>query len=118
MKRGPEYADVKARLVEAVLRRVEATWPGFGRHIRYLEGATPSTIESYTRHLHGAAYGIAPVPGRYGNRALRATTGVSGLFLAGQDVSAAGVIGAFYGGLAAASAVLWRSVPAVLLRQG
>jgi hypothetical protein len=105
-------------MVQAVLGRVEQTWPGFGRHIRYIEGATPSTIESYTRHLDGAAYGIAPVPGRYSNRALRAVTGVPGLLLAGQDISAAGVIGAFYGGLTAASAVLWRNAMTMFLGKG
>jgi phytoene dehydrogenase-like protein len=115
-KRGPEYADVKAGLTESVLRQLEATWPGFRRRVRYVEAATPSTIASYTRHQDGAAYGIAPVPGRYGNRALRVASGVPGLLLAGQDVCTAGVIGAFHGGLAAASAVLRRSAAALLLR--
>lgn len=117
MKRGPEYADFKGHLTELVLRRAESLWPGFRRHVRYAEAASPLTIESFTRHQDGAAYGIAPVPGRYSERGLRACTGVPGLLLAGQDVSAAGVIGAFYGGLTAASAILWRDVGKVLLKR-
>jgi len=116
MKRGEEYVDFKKYLIEQTLRRVEATWPGFGSFIRYVEGATPLTIRSFTGHEEGAAYGIAPVPGRYNNRALRAVTGVPGLLLAGQDVGTAGVIGAFYGGLIAASAVLSRNAMKLLSR--
>lgn len=116
MKRGDEYGDFKQSLIEQTLRRLEATWPGFGASIRYVEGATPLTIRSFTGHDEGAAYGIAPVPGRYNNRALRAFTGIPGLLLAGQDVGTAGVIGAFYGGLIAASAVLCRNVRSMLLR--
>jgi len=73
------------------------------------------TIQSYTGHLDGAAYGIAPVPGRYSMRGLRVLCGIPGLMLTGQDVSTPGVIGAFYGGLATASAVLSRSAASVLL---
>lgn len=116
MKRGEAYDDFKASLVEQVRKRVEETWPGFGQFIRYVEGASPLSIRSFTGHEDGAAYGIAPVIGRYSNRALRSVTGVPGLLLAGQDVASAGVIGAFFGGLIAASAVLRRSAVAALLR--
>jgi all-trans-retinol 13,14-reductase len=116
-KRGPEYDELKQRLAERTLDRVEQSWPGFRAAVRYAEGASPLTIHSYTGHLGGAAYGIAPVPGRYSERSLRVHSGVPGLLLTGQDVSAAGVIGAFYGGLTAASAVLLRSA-AKMLSQG
>jgi len=116
MQRGVEYADFKQHLVAQALQRVEATWPGFGRYVRHTEGATPLSIASYTRHLDGAAYGLAPVPGRYSARALRVATGVPGLLLTGQDVTAAGVIGAFFGGLTTASAILRRNAPSFLLR--
>lgn len=118
MRRGPDYDDLKAGLAERALDRAEQTWPGFRQAVRAWEASTPLTIESYTGHQGGAAYGIAPVPGRYSERALRCLSGVPGLVLAGQDVSAAGVIGAFYGGLAAASAVLRRDAARLLLRGG
>jgi all-trans-retinol 13,14-reductase len=116
LKRGSEYEDLKEQIVDHLLQSVERTWPGFRQFVRYAEGATPLTIESYTRHLQGAAYGLSPAPGRYSNRALRVATGVPGLLLTGQDVSTAGVIGAFYGGILAASAVLGRNVKRLLLR--
>ena len=109
MKRGPDYDELKQRLADQTMDRVEQTWPGFRSAVRYAEGASPLTIASYTGHIHGAAYGIAPVPGRYSERALRVHSGLPGLLLTGQDVSASGVIGAFYGGLTAASALLHRN---------
>jgi phytoene dehydrogenase-like protein len=116
LRRGPGYLELKDKLTGLALDRAEQTWPGFRAAVRSVEAATPLTIESYTGHLDGAAYGIAPVPGRYGERALRCLSGVPGLVLAGQDVSTSGVIGAFYGGLAAASAVLLRDAAKLVLR--
>ncbi len=118
MKRGAEYNDFKEQLTDLVFQQMERFWPGIRQHVRYAEGATPLTIETYTRHLDGAAYGLAPVPGRYSDRALRALSGVPGLLLTGQDVVTAGVLGAFYGGLVTASALLWRDGRSLVLRQG
>lgn len=117
MKRGRDYDEFKEDLVQKTMARVERTWPGFGQHIEFMEAATPATIRSYTGHSCGAAYGIAPVPGRYSERGLRAASGIPGLLLCGQDVAAAGVIGAFYGGLAAASALLKRNTAQRLLHR-
>lgn len=117
MKRGQEYAEFKQELMHKTLVRVEQTWPGFSQYLEFAEGASPLTITSYTGHVRGAAYGIAPVPGRYSERSLRVATGIPGLLLTGQDVAAAGVIGAFYGGIAAAGAVL-RTNPARALADG
>jgi all-trans-retinol 13,14-reductase len=114
MKRGPDYDALKQRLAELTLDRTEQAWPGFRAAVRYAEGASPLTIASYTGHLGGAAYGIAPVPGRYSERSLRVHSGLPGLMLTGQDISAAGVIGAFYGGLTAASAVMMRNAAKAL----
>jgi all-trans-retinol 13,14-reductase len=116
MKRGPEYDELKRRMADLTLDRAEQAWPGFRAAVRYAEGASPLTIHSYTGHLGGAAYGIAPVPGRYSERSLRVHSGLPGLLLTGQDVSAAGVIGAFYGGLTAASAVVLRNAAQALRR--
>jgi all-trans-retinol 13,14-reductase len=116
-KRGPEYDELKAEYAELTLGELERTWPGFRSYLRYSEGATPLTIESFTQHLDGAAYGLAPFPGRYNDRALRAATGVPGLYLTGQDVGAPALIGAFYGGIMTASAVIRSNMATRLRRQ-
>ena len=114
-RRGSNYVELKSQLTQLVLSQAERTWSGFRDAVCYAEASTPLTIESYTGHQGGAAYGIAPRPGRYSERSLRCETGIGGLVLAGQDVSAAGVIGAFYGGLAAASTLLRRDAAQIIL---
>jgi all-trans-retinol 13,14-reductase len=115
MRRGAEYDDFKEQLTERVVEQMDRFWPGIRQYIRYVEGATPLTIEAFTRHFDGAAYGIAPAPGRYNERGLRIPTGIPGLLLTGQDIMAPGMIGAFYGGLVTASAILRWSAPSLLL---
>jgi all-trans-retinol 13,14-reductase len=117
MKRGAEYDDLKEQLAERVFSQMERFWPGIRQYIRYSEGATPLTIQSYTRHFNGSAYGIAPAPGRYNERALRVLSGVPGLLLTGQDIVSPGMVGAFYGGLTTASALLRGNARTVLLRK-
>jgi all-trans-retinol 13,14-reductase len=116
-KRGEEYDDLKSDLSDKILGRLEEAWPGFRESIRFVEAATPLTITSCSKHLDGAAYGLAPIPGRYSDRALRVATGVPGVLLTGQDIATAGVLGAFYGGLVTASAVLRCNVPRALVHQ-
>jgi all-trans-retinol 13,14-reductase len=118
MRRGADSDDFKTGLAELALDQAERTWPGFRQAVRDREASTPLTIESYTGHLGGAAYGVAPVLGRHSERALRCLSEVPGLVLAGQDMAAAGVIGTFYGGLAAASAIHRRDAAPLVLRGG
>ncbi len=47
---------------------------------------------------------------------LRAETPIRGLFLAGQDLAMGGVVGALYGGVMAASAVLRQNVLREILK--
>jgi all-trans-retinol 13,14-reductase len=116
-KRGAEYEEFKEELAERVFTQMERFWPGLRQYVRYAEGATPLTIEAYTRHFNGAAYGIAPAPGRYNERALRVLSGVPGLLLTGQDIMSPGMVGAFYSGLTTASALLHWHAGSVLLRK-
>ncbi|MGH7174399.1 MAG: phytoene desaturase family protein [Gemmataceae bacterium] len=118
MKRGEQYDQLKAQMNERVFAEMERFWPGFRQHIRYAESSTPLTIEAYTNHFDGAAYGIAPFPGRYSERALRVLSGIPGLLLTGQDVITPSVIGAFYGGVTSASALMRRNLRSVLARKG
>jgi all-trans-retinol 13,14-reductase len=60
-------------------------------------------------------YGLSPTPERFRMR-MRAQTAVRGLFLTGQDLAMAGVVGAMYGGVMAASAVLRRNVLREILK--
>jgi prolycopene isomerase len=53
-----EYQRVKFRVAEAMLRRVEAAFPGVRSHIEEIEAATPLTHMRYLGHPYGAIYGF------------------------------------------------------------
>jgi phytoene dehydrogenase-like protein len=55
-------------------------------------------------------YGLAHTPRRFEVRCLGPRTPVPNLYLAGQDASMCGVMGAFVGGVLAASTVLHRNL--------
>ncbi|MFH1136164.1 MAG: NAD(P)/FAD-dependent oxidoreductase [Pseudomonadota bacterium] len=53
-----QYYQVKYRVAEAMLRRVERAWPGARAHIEEIEAATPLTHMRYLGHPNGAVYGF------------------------------------------------------------
>jgi phytoene dehydrogenase-like protein len=53
-----EVQRVKFRVAEAMLRRVEAAFPGVRSHIEEIEAATPLTHMRYLGHPYGAIYGF------------------------------------------------------------
>lgn len=68
-----------------------------------LDAATPSTFESYTGTVAGAAYGLKHSTNQWG---LQATTPIKDLYLAGQSVLAPGLLGAMISSLLAVSHIL------------
>jgi all-trans-retinol 13,14-reductase len=105
-RRGAEYEGLKQRMSEALIGLVDRHLPGLAAAIRYRELATPLSIEHFTRHPGGAAYGLPAVPARFGGPLAGAATPVRGLLLAGSDAALHGVAGAMMGGVAAVSEVL------------
>ena len=53
-----QYARVKYRCAEAMLRQVESIYPDLRRHIEEIEVATPLTHMRYLGHPGGAIYGF------------------------------------------------------------
>jgi len=58
----------------------------------------------------GELYGLDHTPGRFGQPILRPQTPLPGLYLTGQDIATAGVVGALIGGVLSASAILMRDL--------
>jgi all-trans-retinol 13,14-reductase len=104
MKRGAEYDALKADLLQRLLDGLFAHRPGLKPLLRHAELSTPITTEHFVRPAAGSIYGIASSPARYANPWLRPRTPVKDLFLSGCDVGAAGVMGAFVGGILCATA--------------
>jgi len=53
-----QYHEVKFRVAESMLRRVEAAFPGVRGHIEEIEAATPLTHMRYLGHPNGAILGF------------------------------------------------------------
>ncbi len=113
--RGAEYERFKARFAERLLEQLYIHVPRVRGKVDYSELSSPLSTRHFSGHPHGEMYGLSPTPERFRMR-LRAQTPVRGLFLTGQDLAMAGVVGALYGGVMAASAVLRRNVLKEILR--
>ncbi len=74
----------KEELTEALIQAAAARLPGLGPAIRFREGATPRTLERYTRNEAGALYGFALTPAQVGPGRPDPTTPIRGLHLAGH----------------------------------
>ena len=113
--RGAEYEDFKARFGERLLHQLYTHVPRVQGKVDYSEQSTPLSTLHFSGHPRGEMYGLGHMPERFRMR-LRSRTPLPGLYLTGQDLSMAGVVGALYGGVMAASAVLRRNVLREILR--
>ena len=104
--RGRDYADLKERIAQGLLRLADTAVPGLSALVEYSELSTPLTVEDYTSHPAGRFYGLPGRPARYQSAPLAVCTPVGGLYLTGSDVASLGIAGAMVGGVAAASKVL------------
>jgi C-3',4' desaturase CrtD len=80
------YRDQKQHLEFKILQRLESVFPGFSDAIVLLESGTPRTFERFTLHSLGRVGGIPQMPQSANFNALHHTTGLAGLYLAGETV--------------------------------
>ena len=110
MDRGEDYAKLKHTLTEELIEQLLRFCPQRRGKIDHAELATPLSFNHFLNREHGDFMSLAASPTRFAVEKLSAHTGVGNLYLAGQDVAAAGVVGAVQGGVVAASALLGRNV--------
>lgn len=103
--RPEAYTEFKANLERNMLAQFVRHFPGLAPMVSYHEMSTPLTMQAYTGAQQGASYGLEVSPRRFLSDALNVRTPISGLFLAGQDVTSPGVVGAMMGGVLAAAAI-------------
>lgn len=94
----PSYQALKARVMQRMLDRAEALFPGFADLVAYAELATPLTFRTYQNSIDGAFYGLPASPERLLSPLATPRTPIKGLYLAGQDALTPGIIGAAAGG--------------------
>jgi len=109
-KRGARYEELKARFSERLLEALYAYVPQARGKVDYHELSTPISTRHFGNYAHGEIYGVAPTPDRFALRWLGPHTPLRGLFLTGQDAAVHGLVGAMYGGVVTASAILRRNV--------
>ena len=110
MKRGEEYDQMKKSIEEGLLEDLYRLVPTAKGAVRYVEASTPLTYETFIRKEFGDFLGVESSPQRYQQEWLRSTTPIKNLFLSGQDVTSDGMIGALFGGVICASAILGKDM--------
>jgi all-trans-retinol 13,14-reductase len=112
-ERPEDYLALKAWVEDRLVSQFLRHFPALKPMLRFYELSTPLTQRRYVRSPGGAMYGVEMSAERLTSPALRVSTPLAGLLLAGQDVVSPGVPGAFMGGLMAAASVdpaLWASL--------
>jgi all-trans-retinol 13,14-reductase len=104
--RGEEYEGLKSRLAAGLLDFVDRRYPGFKALVDYCEVSTPLTVETFTGHPQGSAYGVPATPQRFRLPYLNVVTPVRNLYLTGADVASLGIVGAMMGGVATSARLL------------
>jgi len=103
-KRGAEYGDLKEELADRALAFVEERLPGLRALVEFREVSTPLSVEHFSGHARGEVYGLPATREKFGLSNLGPRTHVKGLYVAGADVFAHGIVGAMTSGFCAVSA--------------
>ena len=97
----------KDAMTDHLIRQAARVVSGLPNHIRFVEAASPRTLERYTRNTAGAVYGWELSPSQVGPGRLAGRLSVQGLHLVGHWTRpGGGVIGVVTSGVETAQAVL------------
>jgi phytoene desaturase len=103
----PSWRAGKQRLVERLVSAADRCLPGLRQGLTFAEGATPRTMERYTRNTAGAIYGWDLSPDQISPARLGNETPLPGLYLAGHWTQpGGGIYGVVTSGVQTARAVL------------
>ncbi|MCC7441554.1 MAG: NAD(P)/FAD-dependent oxidoreductase [Bdellovibrionales bacterium] len=105
-RRGEDYETLKKRIADSLIAFVEERHPGYRDLIQAVEVSTPVTTEHFAAHPHGVIYGVAARPERYRMKCMGVRTPFRGLYQGSADTMAHGIMGATWGGVISAAAIL------------
>jgi all-trans-retinol 13,14-reductase len=101
--RSENYKLLKEEMSEKMVRSIKVSCPEIAETITDITCATPLTLKEYTNSPFGSLYGVKHKIGQYNPMP---ATRLKGLFLAGQAVTAPGIMGAMMSGFLACGTVL------------
>jgi prolycopene isomerase len=102
-----KWRECKEATTKALVEIADRGMGGLARHVRFCEGASPRTIERYTRNTNGALYGWELSPRNVGPGRPGAQTPIEGLHLVGHWTQpGGGVYGVVSSGVRTARAIL------------
>lgn len=105
-KHESRYLELKARIEEDMIRRVEALFPGSAAAVEFRESATPMSHIRYTRASDGTGYGLAATPRQFFEHRPGYSGPLPGLYFAGASTRAGhGVLGSMMSGQRAARSI-------------
>ncbi|CAD5121492.1 DgyrCDS9997 [Dimorphilus gyrociliatus] len=112
--RGGVYEEKKELMKEKMWKQVLALYPQLKDCVEYMDLGTPLSNNFYIGALEGETYGLDHNMKRFASAEvamnLRPDIGVPGLYITGQDLFSAGLVGAAMGGVITAAACLNRQV--------
>lgn len=108
-RRGSAYCAAKERHARQLLREAEGLFGSF-KGLQILDAYTPLTMRDWVNSPGGSAYGVLRSSGQLLATAMLNRTSVKGLYLAGQNVMAPGIIGTIMGSFTTVKAILGADV--------
>lgn len=104
---GRSWREAKGEYQETLLDQAEKYFPGLRAHLRFVESASPRTMERYTRNSHGSVYGWNVSPDQVGPSRMNNQSPLEGLYFAGHWTEpGGGVYGVVLSGIRSAQQVL------------
>jgi phytoene dehydrogenase-like protein len=104
-RRGDDYMAAKRRRAEELILEAEGQFGTF-KDAKILDTYTPLTMRDWVNSPGGSAYGVLRSSSRMLATALLNRTAVQGLYLAGQNVVAPGIIGTVMGSFSTVKLIL------------
>jgi len=96
-RKDPKYRELKAKVEQQMVDRLEQQFPQLTQHIAFRESSTPLSHNRFT--AGGTAYGLAATPSQFMNKRPGFRGPVDSLFLCGHSTRTGhGIAGAMMGG--------------------
>ena len=104
-RRGNDYLEAKEQHATGLVREAEELFGSF-KGLKILDAYTPLTMRDWVNSPGGSAYGVLRSSSQMLGTALLNRTAVKGLYLAGQNVMAPGIIGTIMGSFSTVKLIL------------